>query len=240
MIRNRVILGCIALLAAVSGVVFASGSSASIPTTNIKATPTTLTLGPVISSLVVEPVCTDTPTIDLDPGLLASGPEVSTLQTLLQIPQDGVYGPQTATAAAGVHCPDLGLYAALQAVADETVALRDAAQARQAQIAVQRVSQPTRPLGQACADAAAIINQVWAGTGQEAHALNVVQKESGCTDTAYNPSGASGLFQLLGHEDMIAVICGPNGSAFDPTCNAKVALQLYSGSGWSPWAASGG
>lgn len=192
------------------------------------------------------------PTISLDPGLLASGDEVKVVQTALGLPADGVYGPQTAqaipTLLGAAWCPPDWhismpyLNNALQALQDATGALTAAAQARRQVTTVRAVSSgPVNP-SQACADAAAVINAVWAGTGQEAHALNVVQKESGCTDTAYNPSGASGLFQLLGHQDLLDQVCpGVPNSAFDPTCNAKAALILSGGgTNWAPWAASGG
>lgn len=229
------------LLGLVVGLVALTGSSSALRiTTRLHVPPTTvgIQLGAYDSSTGDLTEQCSAPKVDLDPALKASGPEVAVVQTLLGLPSDGSYGPETASAVSDVQCPPVGLYAALQALLEVAPALRDQATARNAPRASQGavVANPS----QACTDAAAVINAVWAGTGQEAHALNVVQKESGCTDTAYNSSGASGLFQLLGHQDMVVAICGPGGSAFDPVCNAKVALQLYQGSGWSPWAASGG
>lgn len=92
---------------------------------------------------------------------------------------------------------------------------------------------------QACADLAGIVNSVFGD--QAGHALDVARRESGCTDTAYNPSGASGVFQLLGHQDLLDQVCpGVPNNAFDPQCNTLAAKILYDGSGWAPWAASGG
>ncbi len=100
--------------------------------------------------------------------------------------------------------------------------------------------------------AAAAIAQEWAGTGQEAKALHVVQRESGCDPCAFYPGRsdcnamphtAKGLFQLLGHDGLIFAACpNPWGIVWwqDPVCNARAARWLYDGSGWSPWAASGG
>ena len=65
-------------------------------------------------------------------------------------------------------------------------------------------------------------------------AMHIVQRESGCTASAYNRSGASGLFQLLGHQDLINA-AGPGGSAFDPACNIAAAKMLYDSSGRAPW-----
>jgi len=65
-------------------------------------------------------------------------------------------------------------------------------------------------------------------------AMHIVQRESGCTASAYNRSGASGLFQLLGHQDLINAAC-PGGSAFDPACNIAAAKMLYDSSGRAPW-----
>lgn len=65
-------------------------------------------------------------------------------------------------------------------------------------------------------------------------AISIAWRESRCRPDAYNPSGASGLFQLLGHQDLVEAVC-PGGSVFDPVCNVKAAWALYSGSGRSPW-----
>lgn len=192
----------------------------------------------------------EVPAVALDPGLLVHGGVVVALQQVLGVPADGVYGPATAAAvpadAPGTICePDYTVQAQLfDAIGELNAAAPDLIAARLAALAAtpRLVSSGAAPnQSQACTDASGIVSAAFAGTGQEAHALEVVRKESGCTDTAYNPSGASGLFQLLGHQDLLDQVCpGVPSAAFDPTCNAKAARLLYDGSGWSPWAASGG
>jgi soluble lytic murein transglycosylase-like protein len=65
-------------------------------------------------------------------------------------------------------------------------------------------------------------------------AVGIARRESGCDPGAYNRSGASGLFQLLGHQDLVNAVC-PGGSVFDPACNIAAAKKLYDGSGTAPW-----
>ena len=55
-------------------------------------------------------------------------------------------------------------------------------------------------------------------------ACRILMCESGGNPNAYNRSGATGLFQLLGH-----------GGTFDPVQNAQVAYRLWLSSGWRPW-----
>lgn len=89
-----------------------------------------------------------------------------------------------------------------------------------------------------------------AGWGPKSSTLNrqaraIVQRESRGDPSAHNPSGATGLFQV-----MTPLHCGKMGTpratpacvAYleNPTNNAKVARALYMAAGWSPWAASGG
>lgn len=69
-------------------------------------------------------------------------------------------------------------------------------------------------------------------------AVSIAMRESGCRADAYNPSGASGLFQLLGHENIVADVCpgrDPYQAVFDPVCNVNAAHVLYLGSGRAPW-----
>lgn len=106
--------------------------------------------------------------------------------------------------------------------------------------ATQPASAPVANQSQACADLYPIVLQVF-GADLVDHAMNVARKESGCTDVAYNPSGASGIFQIMMpmHAQLVSDVCG-GGSVFDPYCNTLVAKTMYDGSGWGPWAASGG
>lgn len=75
--------------------------------------------------------------------------------------------------------------------------------------------------------------------GQSEKALQVVWRESHCDPGARNPrSGAAGLFQLLGHDDLILGACpNPWGVvAWDnPACNALAARFLWNTSGWRAW-----
>jgi hypothetical protein len=73
----------------------------------------------------------------------------------------------------------------------------------------------------------------------------VVKRESGGDPKAKNPSGATGLFQM-----MTPLHCGSYGIPKpvsecvtwleDPDNNAKAAKALHATAGWQPWAASGG
>jgi hypothetical protein len=60
----------------------------------------------------------------------------------------------------------------------------------------------------------------------------VMHRESGCQPGAHNPSGATGLMQLLGWS------CPPGGCR-DPWSNLAKALELWQGSGWCPWVLRG-
>jgi hypothetical protein len=83
-----------------------------------------------------------------------------------------------------------------------------------------------------------VIREAFAGTGQEDKALEIAWRESRCDPGARNPSGASGLFQLMLplHSGLFWQVClaGP-ASWHDPWCNAHAARLLYDGSGWRPW-----
>lgn len=67
-------------------------------------------------------------------------------------------------------------------------------------------------------------------------ALAVIWCESTDNPYAYNPSGASGLFQVM--MPLHAGKLYPGEDIFDPWVNARVALELYWESGWQPWLAS--
>lgn len=82
------------------------------------------------------------------------------------------------------------------------------------------------------ADIGSLIESVFGPAGPWAESVAV--RESGCTPTAYNPSGAEGLFQMLGHSDIFVAICGSDNWA-DASCNVHAAYSLYLGSGTSPW-----
>jgi hypothetical protein len=75
---------------------------------------------------------------------------------------------------------------------------------------------------------AALIRQIWQRDAD--WAIGIAMRESRCTATAYNRSGAEGVFQLLGHGDLM------RGCAWqDPVCNITAAWHLYEGSGRRPW-----
>jgi hypothetical protein len=202
------------------------------------------------------------PAVALDPALRAAGPEITTIQADLGVATDSVYGPITAGAVnaipgiANAYVGDLELdlpaclpitagadarplLADLQALADATDRLTAEARARRP------VARSGSSLKANCADPSvqATINAAFAGTGQEGHALQVASNESGCTDTALNGqgSGAAGLFQLLGHQDLLDQVCpGVPDNWANASCNAQAARILYDGGGWSPWSSSGG
>ncbi len=76
-------------------------------------------------------------------------------------------------------------------------------------------------------------------------ARTIVKRESNGNPKARNPSGATGLFQM-----MTPLHCGNYGTPKptaecirwleDPDNNARAAKALHSTAGWQPWAASGG
>lgn len=85
-------------------------------------------------------------------------------------------------------------------------------------------------------DRAAIQQVIWRVWGPAAPwAFRIVQRESGFDPNATNrSSGACGLFQMLGHEDMF-IAAGNGGQCHDAVANVEVAHQLYLGSGTAPW-----
>ena len=67
-------------------------------------------------------------------------------------------------------------------------------------------------------------------------ALRVIDCESGGNPNAYNPSGASGLFQVLASwADNFGYVPA---QLFDPGINVSVARILYDDGGWGHWRAS--
>lgn len=62
--------------------------------------------------------------------------------------------------------------------------------------------------------------------------MYVMRRESGCNPSAHNPSGATGLMQLLGWS------CPPNGCR-DAESNLRRARELWESSGWCPWVLRG-
>lgn len=111
----------------------------------------------------------------------------------------------------------------------EAAALREAQQR-----AARAVSRPVRTSvdwdGGPCAYAD-LIRSVW--TQDAEWAISIAWRESRCQPGAANPSGAHGLFQMLGHHDIFMAIGCPD--EFDPGCNVRAAWSLYQGSGRAPW-----
>lgn len=77
------------------------------------------------------------------------------------------------------------------------------------------------------------LEQLWIGAGGPAgvaaEAATIAECESGGDPAAYNPSGASGLWEILGTPFP--------GNPFDPGTNAAMAVAKYNGAGgnFSPW-----
>ena len=59
----------------------------------------------------------------------------------------------------------------------------------------------------------------------------IMAHESNCDPGAHNPSGASGLLQIM---PMWADDCG-GGSLFDPWFNLSCGLYVYGQQGWGAW-----
>ena len=63
--------------------------------------------------------------------------------------------------------------------------------------------------------------------------LCLMRYESGGNPDAYNPSGASGLMQIMPFwADSLGI---PRASLFDPATNIEVAAHVYSVQGWWAW-----
>ena len=76
------------------------------------------------------------------------------------------------------------------------------------------------------------LEALWVSAGgpaaAEAAAATIAECESGGNPQAYNPSGASGLWQILGNPFP--------GDPFDPATNARMAVAKYDAAGgFSPW-----
>lgn len=79
--------------------------------------------------------------------------------------------------------------------------------------------------------------------GQRDHALYVADRESSFDDEAYNPSGASGLFQHMarywrGRARALPLRWFPNRAhvgPFNARANAWAAALMVRRSGWGPW-----
>lgn len=80
------------------------------------------------------------------------------------------------------------------------------------------------------------IQEAWAGTGDEHWAVDTAIRESRCQEGARNPSGASGIFQMMMplHARLVRDVCGFDG-VFDARCNITAARALYDGAGRGPW-----
>ena len=75
------------------------------------------------------------------------------------------------------------------------------------------------------------IGELWLQAGgpisQLPIAIAVALAESGGRVTAHNPSGASGLWQLMPFNQ--------HGNPYNPQQNAKDAVKVFKGSGWGAW-----
>ncbi len=94
------------------------------------------------------------------------------------------------------------------------------------------------PAPDSCAGTAVegTIRNAFAGTGAEGHALQVAWRESRCNPGAIGAGGAIGLFQLVGHGDLLWAVCPYDFNAGTKAdCNARAARLLYNSAGWAPW-----
>lgn len=86
------------------------------------------------------------------------------------------------------------------------------------------------------------LGEEWAGSGEsEAWLFAIVNRESRFRPWVRNPSGASGLFQMMlpQHADkFMAVGCDPSRWA-EARCNAKAARYLYGLDSRHPWYLAG-
>lgn len=123
------------------------------------------------------------------------------------------------------------------AAAEEAARMEAARAAASQRVAPPRAGAPAAVAGDSGCAYADAIRAAWAGTGDEEWAVNVAMRESRCQPGARNPSGASGLFQLMVplHNQLIADVCGDPGLVFDPGCNIAAARALYAGAGRGPW-----
>lgn len=69
-------------------------------------------------------------------------------------------------------------------------------------------------------------------------AESIAWRESNCEPGARNPSGSAGVFQLLGHDDLLAAACPdvvPSASWAIADCNIRAAFALFDEEGIAPW-----
>lgn len=69
-------------------------------------------------------------------------------------------------------------------------------------------------------------------------AESIAWRESNCEPTARNASGSAGVFQLLGHSDLLHAACPESDPATSwsvADCNIRAAKSLFDGSGVAPW-----
>ena len=127
--------------------------------------------------------------------------------------------------------------------AEEEARLAALARLEAARAAASPASAPTgdrqaTPAGTGCG-VEDLIRAAWADTPDGEWAVSVAIRESHCQPEARNPSGASGIFQLMMplHRRLIADVCGEPAEVlvFEAGCNIAAARALYAGAGRSPW-----
>jgi soluble lytic murein transglycosylase-like protein len=94
------------------------------------------------------------------------------------------------------------------------------------------------PVANSCAGSPyeGTIRKEFAGTGAEDWALRIAHRESRCNPGARNASGATGLFQLVNHNDLLWAACPyVYDSGVRPDCNTRAARLLYNSAGRAPW-----
>ena len=90
-----------------------------------------------------------------------------------------------------------------------------------------------------------LIESVFDDTGDVRWAIDTAMRESRCDPCAFYPSRsdcnampttARGLFQLLGHDGLLAEVCLAGRLVwYDAWCNAHAARLLYDRAGRAPW-----
>lgn len=98
-------------------------------------------------------------------------------------------------------------------------------------------SAPTLAYRHSECDLAPQIVEAWSGTGDEHWAVDTAIRESRCQPGARNPSGATGVFQLMMplHAQFVAGVCGHSDLVWNADCNIRAARIMYDGSGRRPW-----
>lgn len=173
-------------------------------------------------------------TLQWDYGWYEHSPEVARLQALLDLDQvDGIYGPDTWTA----HGNALDHYDLMGDRPTPPPTKTVDEPAGHSPAATQSVHADVHsgvldgvPYGDLIARHFAPQDHAWA--------VRVMYCESGGNPAAYNPSGASGLFQILAaYWPARSTAAGwPGASPFDPEANVATAAWLYyHGGGPSHW-----